>query len=140
MKFRVYSKKKKKFLDYEDKIIPYLNILTSELEFRVIGAPLLNGEDFVIQMSTGVSDKNGVKVYEGDIVRSDLEHAVYKFGAHSRFNSNLLAAEYTKGEIVYMNFGFSVCQSEIGRSLFEDFTMCDCCPCALEVIGNIFKK
>lgn len=140
MKFRVYSKKKKKFLDYEDQITPYFNILTSELEFRVIGAPVLDKEDFIIQMSTGVSDKNGVEVYEGDIVKSDLKHWVYRLGLSSRFNSETIAPEYTNGKIVYMNFGFSVCQSEIGRSLFEDFTMCDCCPCALEVIGNIFDK
>lgn len=47
------------------------------------------------------------------------------------------ATEYTAGEVRYLNEGFFLCQSGIGRVAFEKYVFCDCCPCALEIIGNI---
>jgi uncharacterized phage protein (TIGR01671 family) len=88
-------------------------------------------EKFQVMQSTGYLDKNKNPIFEGDIVRTDAKHITYCLGG---------APLYTKGEVKFVNAGFNVCQSHIGRTHFEDFVTCGCCPCGLEIIGNIFEN
>jgi len=76
---------------------------------------IINGidhQDYVLMQYTGLKDKNGKEIYEGDIVRHATDEGVYK--------------------VIFEDGGFYV------KNLFEyDFQTINEYP--LEVIGNIFE-
>jgi hypothetical protein len=82
---------------------------------------------------TGYLDINNVEIYEGDYVRNDPDNIMLKILAEP-------PGDYTHGEVRFISGGFNVCQYHLGRTLFETFVFCDCCPCALEIVGNRFES
>lgn len=77
LKFRAWDKEEKKWLtartafgftwaDYSDRI--------SEVSVVRFGNP----DDIVVMQYTGLSDKRGKEIYEGDILEIDYEDGVYK--------------------------------------------------------------
>lgn len=116
-KFRVWDDKLKTF-SYFDLFSAYGNI-PEDLRKNVCE-------------STCVKDKNHKEIFEGDVVKTCKD-----------FNIAALSTtfvEYDKGVVEWVNEGFNICQAMIGRTHFEVFRSCDCCPCALEVIGNVFEN
>lgn len=76
-KFRFWSNKEKRFIE------PY------KVKFKKDGS-ISNNLDIQISQSTGVLDKNGVEIFEGDIITSDnnITHIVrwYNFDNEQGFS------------------------------------------------------
>ena len=139
IKFRTWDTKTKKWLE---EIPPEEYMLDCDEwhhpddmdSMRCPASPL---QDFkgrlVHQMFTGLIDKNKKEIYEGDLVKADLSHVTLKLKLDE-------TAEYTCGEVRWVNAAFKVCQKNLGACYLSEFSACDCCSCGLEVVGNIFEN
>ena len=87
-------------------------------------------DDHILLWWTGLVDANRKEIYVGDIVRTIDDHLATIFST----------TKYTRGQVTWLNESFSVCQSYVGASYINEYVQCDCCPAALEIIGNRFDN
>lgn len=145
IKFRVWDKQCNQFLIPNQKDYPiqpwYLISFNGEItEADNQGAFVSsNQENYIIQQFTGLLGKNNKEIYEGDLVKLNKNHEAYLLNNIFGAKDGQLA-DYTSGEIKWFDGGFNVCQRGIGATILSEFTTCNCCPCALEIIGNIFEN
>lgn len=85
-----------------------------------------------IQWWTGVKAKGDIDLYEGDIVRTQCEPPTMS----SVFGTCI----YTRGVITWLREAFCICQPHVGGNELSNYVHCDCCPCDLEIIGNVFDN
>lgn len=90
----------------------------------------------IIMQWTGLYDKNNKPIYEGDIVKPWPEHPAFVF-KNEEGNRRL---EYTAGQVMWQSSGWYVGQRCLGATEMSEFATCDCCPCGLEIIGNIYEN
>jgi len=117
IKFRAWDKENKRMWNDVQKAYDWI-ILDSN-EYDPIPAnnfwEMICDDNFILMQYTGLGDKNGVEIYEGDMVR--LKSNTHKI--------------YWKGEIVYKENGFWIIEENGSRSsIFNKW----------EVIGNIYEN
>lgn len=114
LKFRAWDKDDVKYVSRPKEL--YCE-LAWEVGTKKFGIEQMVPERYIIEQYTGLKDKNGKEIYEGDIVRYWSENYEVKFD------------EIKDSDITYYYLGWAMGE----LSLYEAASMC-------EVIGNIHEN
>src|SRR5574344_1190946 len=123
-KYRAWVKSEKRYIvdvqDFIPLIVTNKGVMKLQPQFEKNYYEILPLDWFIIEQSTGLHDKNGVEIYEGDVV---------SFG-NIGFGNRKVFAE------VKMNDGCF----DVVNDVFRDYLKCYVANKSVEVIGNIHER
>lgn len=114
LKFRIWDKKNKIFIYEWDASHKRLAISLVGLVYHGGYDDVLPENDYVVQQWTGLKDKNGKEIYEGDIISGKFYDTEYHH------------TETIKHEVVFNNGAYNIASGNWHKP-------------TLEIIGNIFE-
>ena len=89
-------------------------------------------EDLILMQYTGLKDKNGIEIYEGDIVKIDFDMHFMNLGLNKNIKDHGNKYEFV-GEVKYYDGAFNVDNNKEGYPLFHEIS-------PVEIIGNIYEN
>jgi uncharacterized phage protein (TIGR01671 family) len=115
LKFRIWDKQNKIFIHEWDASHKRLAISLVGLVYHGGYDDVLPENDYVVQQYTGLKDKNGKEIYEGDIILGEFYDTEYHHSVT------------IKHEVVFNNGAYNIASSNWHKP-------------SLEIIGNIFEN
>ena len=121
LKFRAWDKQNKSMEEVE---------LLGDEVLRIKHAEWENREDFEVMQYTGLKDRKGVEIYEGDIIEivNNLNEVTKKTNTHNAI------VKYKEGSLV------ATWQDEFVGEIFNYFNSYNTPIVTFEVIGNIYEN
>lgn len=118
-KFRAWLKKKQEM----DNEVDQINWFNGELDFIGDGITyMVKADDLVLMQSTGLKDKNGKEIFEGDVVTNGWKRQVVTFGTQ-KVEEDFGSIRICRGFNLYLGGGYP-------NAIMSEF----------EVVGNIYEN
>ncbi len=126
IKFRAWDKKRKEWIDlYACPLVLFGNgvgHILFDIGDENFNDEIIKLEDVILVQYTGLKDKSGKEIYEGDIVKLEAD-----------FGTENYIAEW---ENVYLRFSFkSINPSKVNMRVFKEESVL-----RAEIIGNIYEN
>ena len=126
IKFRAWNEYEQYFLDNEEFAINFLGtVFKANLDAEVYNN-LMNQDSFKIMQYTGLKDKNGVEIYEGDLLQSFYDDGEIHEVIWHEESASFRVATYL--------------DNRHGGSFAELFFMDDIHENCNKIIGNIYEN
>lgn len=120
IKFRIWDKTLKCYSMPGDSIFERKRSLRGLISYNIDGL----SSNFILQQFTGLFDKNGKEIYEGDITK-----------LHDKIFEVLNGSYFTKNDV-----GHGIHLAENGNKDNFPETICNLDSAKIEIIGNIFEN
>ena len=133
-KFRVWVRTKKRMIETND-------ILSIDYEYEEVETQFIDGlpddrdlesflfKDVILMQSTGLKDKNGKEIFEGDIITTNAYGCIVSFGEYTYFEDEDTQTTAIGFYLSFLNV------TPATYAPFEKFYWDNC-----EVIGNIHEN
>lgn len=129
IKFRAWLIKEKKMVGVSDLLLAGGGIIQTSCEDSDYdGLSKVVGRDCVLMQYTGLKDKNGKEIYEGDICEVRYEYDL---------NESDYCEGESKSEVVFRDGCF--CFGKSGDGLLSQ-TVASYLPNNIEVVGNVYEN
>lgn len=124
--FRAWHKELKTMFEVKSLVFT-LNLATIVSKNDLFPSRTCSFDDIILMQSTGLFDKNGVEIFEGDVVRTE------RWEERKDFFGNTFSTEVEyQGPVTYLECAFWIEDDENTAPLWSETE-------EIEIIGNIYE-